>query len=102
ALPIFNNSDDISVSYFNEGKQPINRNEIGGSLGGPILKDHVFFFASVSPRFSHETREYKFSSGRETGELERKTTAMSAFGKATYANNRLRADLSALFTPTTV
>ncbi len=98
---VLNPADDVTVSYFNEGKQPVHRSEVGGSVGGPIMKDRVFFFASVSPRFSRETREYLFNSGTQPGELKRKTTAMSAFGKATYANNRLRADLSALFTPTT-
>jgi len=93
--------DDVSVGNFREGKQPIHRNEVGGSLGGPIVRNKLFFFGSISPRYSDITREYLFNSGTENGQLERKDTNMSAFGKITYQNNRLRADFSTLYTPTT-
>ena len=35
-----------------------NRNEVGGSIGGPIVKDQLFFFGSVSPRFVRRTNDY--------------------------------------------
>jgi hypothetical protein len=98
---VLNPRDDVSVGNFREGKQPVHRNEVGGSLGGPIVRNKLFFFGSISPRYSDITREYNFNSGTETGQLERKDTNMSAFGKITYQNDRLRADFSTLYTPTT-
>ena len=44
-----------------------NRNEVGGSIGGPIVRDRLFFFASVSPRFVRRTNDYLFSNGTEPG-----------------------------------
>ena len=47
---VLNPSDDVTVSYVQDEKQPDHRNEFGGSLGGPIVKDKLFFFGSFSPR----------------------------------------------------
>ena len=43
--------DDTTVLNVQDTKQKNNRSEVGGSIGGPIMKDHLFFFGSVSPRF---------------------------------------------------
>jgi hypothetical protein len=43
ANDFFNNKNDI-------GKPPLNRNQFGGSLGGPILKDKLFFFFNYEGR----------------------------------------------------
>ena len=50
--------DDTTVFDVQDDTQDNNRNEIGGSIGGPIVRDRLFFFASVSPRFVRRTNEY--------------------------------------------
>lgn len=91
--------DDTTVFSLQDDKQKNNRNEIGGSIGGPIVKDKLFFFGSVSPRFVTRSNDYKFSNGSETGVIANDQTLTQAFGKLTYASSRLQANLSALSTP---
>jgi hypothetical protein len=91
--------DDTTVLNVQDEKQPNNRNEVGGSIGGPIVKDHLFFFGSVSPRFVRRTNDYLFSNGTEPGSLSQNQTATQSFGKVTYANSRMQANGSVLYTP---
>jgi hypothetical protein len=94
-------SDDTTVTYQQDSKQPDHRNEIGGSIGGPILRDKLFFFASYSPRFASRTNSYLFSNGTEPGDIERTQTYTQAFGKVTHRAGRVTSSGSVLFTPTT-
>ena len=94
-------SDDVTVSYVQDEKMPDHRNEIGGSIGGPILRDKLFFFASYSPRFVSRTNSYLFGNGTEPGEIERTQTYTQAFGKVTHRAGRVTSSGSVLFTPTT-
>ena len=73
--------DERTVSYVQDPKQADHRHEIGGSLGGPIVRGRLFFFGSLSPRFRHRIADYKFSNGLEPGTLENTQTAMNAYGK---------------------
>jgi outer membrane receptor protein involved in Fe transport len=91
----------VTVSYVQDSEQPDHRNEIGGSIGGPILRDKLFFFASYSPRFANRTNTYQFNNGTETGDIQRKQTYTQAFGKVTYRAGRVTSSGSVLFTPTT-
>ena len=92
-------SDDKTVFHVQDEKQKSNRNEVGGSIGGPIVRDHLFFFGSVSPNFLNRTNNYKFSSGAETGSIPLDSKNYQGFGKLTYAAGRVQANGSILMTP---
>jgi len=91
--------DDTTVLHLQDEKQKNNRNEIGGSIGGPIMRDKLFFFASVSPRFIDRENDYLFSNGTEPGTIPQSQTATQSFGKVTYSNRRVTANGSILYTP---
>ena len=91
--------DDTTVFDVQDDKQANNRNEVGGSIGGPIVKDHLFFFGSISPRFIRRTNNYLFSNGTEPGSLSQSQTATQSFGKITYGTSRMQANVSVLWTP---
>ena len=95
-------TDDVTVSYVQDKKQKNLRNEIGGSIGGPIVKERLFFFGSISPRFVNRTNDYGYSSNTEQGSVDQKQTLTQAFGKLTYSSSRVQVNGSTLFTPTTV
>ncbi len=92
--------DFTTVGYFQDDKQVNNQNEFGGSIGGPIVRNRLFFFTSVSPRVVRRTNEYLFSNGTEPGSIDQEQTAWQGFGKVTYAAGRVHANASVLMTPT--
>ena len=92
--------DDITVNYYQDAKQTDNRSEIGGSLGGPIVEDRLFFFGSFSPRIVRRTNDYLFSNGTEPGAIDSDREEWSAFGKLTYSTNRFKTSYGILWTPT--
>jgi outer membrane receptor protein involved in Fe transport len=98
---VLDTKDDKTVAYYQDEKQPLKTHEVGGTLGGPVVKNRLFFFGSLSPRYVRQTNTYKFGNGAETGEIARKQTFMSAFGKLTWDQKRVRTSGSVLLTPTT-
>ena len=89
------------AAYAQDGKQKDNRSEVGGSLGGPIVKDKLFFFGSLSPRFVSRTNDYLFSNGTTPGSIDNSATLWQAFGKVTYSSPKVQANASLLLTPQT-
>ena len=85
---VLNPNDLTTVGYYQDDKQANHQSEFGGSLGGPIVKNKLFFFGSISPRVVRRTNEYMFSAGTEPGEINQKQTAWQGFGKVTYAGEQ--------------
>jgi hypothetical protein len=87
--------------YVQDTAQSVNRHEIGGSLAGPIVRDRLYFFTSLSPRFLSRDRDYVLDSGAVDANLDNTIKSYSGFGKLTYEPaSRLRLNWAALFTPT--
>ena len=91
--------DNQTVFHLQDEKQKDNRTEFGASIGGPIVKNKLFYFGSVSPRLVRRTNDYLFGNGTEPGSLNQKQTLMQLFGKVTYSSNRVTASGSVLTTP---
>jgi hypothetical protein len=96
---VLNPSDDKTVTYVQEAKQKNVRNEFGGSIGGPIAKDKLFFFGSVSPRVVRRTNNYGYASNTEQGSTDLDQTLNQLFGKLTYSGSRMQINGSLLATP---
>jgi outer membrane receptor protein involved in Fe transport len=88
-----------ATSFFvQDAESPSRNQEFGGSLGGPILRDRLFFFGSYSPRQETRTNTYNYLDG--TRDIDREVWRQQAFGKLTFASRRLNANWSTLWTPT--
>jgi hypothetical protein len=90
--------DDKTVSYAQDKKSPAKQNEFGGSVGGPIVLNHLFFYGSYSPRNELKTNTYHATDGDLN--IKRDIWRQQAFGKLSYAARRFNANWSALWTPT--
>src|SRR5262249_11448326 len=92
--------DDKTLFSVQDNKQPLKNHEFGGSAGGPIVRDNLFFFASASPRLVRRENDYLFSNGTETRSIPQDQTLTQVFGKVTYSHDRVQANGSFLATPT--
>ncbi|MGE3841816.1 MAG: TonB-dependent receptor [Vicinamibacterales bacterium] len=84
--------------YVQDAESDITQQEFGGSLGGPIVRDRLYFYGSFSPRKENTKRPYKFTDGQDT--FTRDIWKQQAFGKLTYVASRFTANWSTLWTPT--
>ena len=93
--------DDKTVSYEQENKYPNNSYEVGGSLGGYLVKDKVYFFSSLQPRWRRRTNDYLFSNGTTPGSISQKQFYGSMFNKVSWdPTSRIRTNWSWLYSPT--
>jgi hypothetical protein len=85
-------NDLKTVAFYQDDETSNHQSEFGGSIGGPIKKDHLFFFGSISPRVIRQTRPYNFSNGTQPGSVDQEQTLWQGFGKVTCAGGRVHAN----------
>ncbi len=84
--------------YFQDGKFKNENHEFGGSLGGPILRDRLWFYTAASPRWRQRTNYYNFSDG--PGSMNQTSSLINWFSKLSWnPTNRLRTNFTYLYTP---
>lgn len=95
-------SNEMTVSYVQDHKDPRSTYEPGYSLGGYFIKDKLWFFSSASPQWLRQEQTYLFSSGKEAATtFHRQQLAMQAFNKLSFdPTSHIRATLSWLYSPT--
>jgi len=92
-------------AYFQDAKYLDDNNEIGGSLGGPIVKDKLWFFVAGSPQWRSRRNTYNFFNGTtgtysDSGAMPRHFHKENWFGKLTWdVASRIRANFTYLYTP---
>jgi hypothetical protein len=84
--------------YVQDNENENRQSEFGGSIGGPILRNRLFFYGSYSPRLEKRDNLYNFTDGSST--FSNEIWRQQAFGKLTYQQGRVTANWSTLWTPT--
>ncbi|MCB1021426.1 MAG: TonB-dependent receptor [Acidobacteria bacterium] len=86
--------------YIQDSKQSDNNWEFGGSLGGPIIKNKMFFYTAATPRWRTRNYDYLFGNGADPGSMERKFRQINLFSKLSFnPTDRLRTNFQWLYTP---
>jgi len=88
-----------SASYIQDSKNQKDLPEFGGSIGGPIVKNKLYFFSSISPQYLRQSQKYLFDNGLTPGTMNRKGYNQSWFSKLSFdPTSRIRTNFTYLNT----
>src|SRR5262249_27223019 len=92
--------DDTKAEFFTQKKDGFRLLNPGFSLGGPILKDKLWFFNSYFPEFRRTRRDVTFLSNNSKGSFERRERVDFLTTKLDYAPlQKLRTYFTYLYSP---
>ncbi len=89
-------------TYFQDKKNLSDTNEIGGTLGGPIVKDKLWFFTAYSPNWQSRRIDYLFTGDTPAvqGSMDRHFHKENWFSKLSWdPTSRIRTNFTFLYTP---
>ena len=94
-----NTTTERDGANFQDTKFKDTNNEIGGSLGGPLVKNKLYFYTLFSPRFRRESNDYVFANGPDS--IKRAQTYHAWFNKLSWdVTSKLRANFTYYWSPT--
>jgi len=95
-----NQSDEFSTKYFQDKKITDHQNELGGSLGGPIVKDKLFFYTGFSSNWRRQTSDTIFEQDNNAvTTYKSKRNNLNMFNKLSWdPMSRVRTNFSWLYT----
>lgn len=98
---LLNPKDDTTVTTVQDHKYPSNTNEVGYSIGGPFIKNKLFFFSAASPQFVHRENTYLANSGVTPFTIKQDQTFWQAFNKLSFEPvSHVRGSVFWLWSPT--
>jgi hypothetical protein len=93
-------TDDKTVSFVQDHKNPSNTNEVGYSVGGPFVKNKLFFFSAASPRFVRAENTYLADAGKTPTTIKQEQTFWQLFNKVSFEPaSRVRGSVFWLWSP---
>jgi hypothetical protein len=93
-------SDEISTKYFQDGKVTDHQNEFGGSIGGPIVRDKLFFYSGFSSNWRRQEVSPIFEADdNATSTFKSKRNNLTMFNKLSWdPMSRIRTNFAWLYT----
>ncbi|HET8546478.1 MAG TPA: TonB-dependent receptor [Bryobacteraceae bacterium] len=92
-------TDEKTVSYVQDHKNQNDNHEPGFSLGGPFIRNKLYFFSAASPRWQRTENTYLLDDGTDT--VKRERTFHMLFNKLNWdPTSRVRTNFTWLWTPT--
>jgi hypothetical protein len=92
-----------SVAYIQDAKQTRDNHEFGFTLSGPIMKDKMWFFSSLSPQWNRGSNGYLFDNGATADTINRYANRINWFNKLSWdPTQRIRTNFTWLYSPTTL